>query len=224
MEIVAIGRSIFDLFFPRRCVNCESIVSDDLPLCVNCTGNLPFTHWKLNKKNLGFEKLKLLCNVKAVHSLLYFRHGNVTQNLLHSLKYENRPDIGSLLAELTLSEINFDGYDGFILVPIHPQRLKKRGYNQIMSYAKELAESSRIPVLAHYLKRIENNPSQIHKNREKRLSSIRSAFELFKKPKPGKYLLVDDLITTGATLSICTNLLHEIKGVEISVLTIACAV
>jgi len=225
MEFETIGQSLFDLFFPKRCVNCGSVLSENTPLCISCTSRLPFTHWHLDGQNAGFAKLRILCETEAAYSLLYFRHENVTQKLLHSLKYENRPEIGKLLGELALREINPAGYDGIIPVPIHPKKLKKRGYNQVVPFASTLAEKSGIPLTEDFLIRVENNPSQVFKNREKRLNSIQNAFSLTDKNLEGRFILIDDILTTGATISTCINLIHsKHPSLKISVMTIACAV
>jgi competence protein ComFC len=224
MEIQSIGQAIFDLFFPRRCLNCDSIISLDNPLCISCAAHLPYTHWHLNKKNFAYQKLKKLCQLEAAHSLLLFQHDNVTQKLLHNLKYNNHPEIGILLAEKLSSELSLFHYDGIIPVPIHLNKLKKRGYNQVVPYAKTLAERNNIPFIDDVLIRIENNSSQIFKNRAKRLSTIQNAFRLTDKPLDGHILLMDDVLTTGATLSTCVKLIQsKYPDVKISVMTIACA-
>lgn len=225
MEILAIGRSIFDLFFPRRCLNCDSVISSNNPLCVTCAADLPYTHWNLDKNNWAYDKLKPLCKVQSAHSLLFFRHENLTQKLLHNLKYVNHPEIGILLAEKTLSDLDLSGFDGIIPVPIHPKKLKKRGYNQVMPYAETIAGYFGISLMEDVLIRVENNPSQVFKNREKRLNSIQNAFALTDENLNGHYVLMDDVLTTGATISTCVNLIHsKFPEVKISVMTIACGV
>lgn len=225
MEITTIGRSIFDLFFPIRCLNCDSVISQENPLCVSCAADLPFTHWDLDKNNVAYDKLKRLCSLESAHSLLFFRHENVTQKLLHNLKYVNHPEIGILLAEKAISEVDVKNFDGILPVPIHPKKLKKRGYNQILPYAKTLADHFKIPLREDVIIRVENNPSQVFKNREKRLNSIQNAFALTNEKLEGQYILMDDVLTTGATLSTCVNLIHaKFPEVKISVMTMACGV
>ncbi|HLV23758.1 MAG TPA: hypothetical protein VKY36_03135 [Moheibacter sp.] len=225
MELHSIGRAVFDLFFPKRCLNCDSVISQDNPLCIFCASNLPCTHWNLDNNNLAYQKLKVLCKIKSAHSLLIFRHDNITQKLLHNLKYGNHPEIGSLLAQKTLMDIELQNFDGIIPIPIHPKKLKKRGYNQVIPYAKTLSEIAQIPLVEDFLIRMENNPSQVFKNREKRLNSLQNAFALTDKDLEGHYILVDDVLTTGATVSTCVNLVHsKFPKIKISVMTIACGV
>ena len=224
MEIQSIGQSIFDLFFPRRCLNCDAIISFDNPLCIECAANLPYTHWHINKENAAYDKLKKLCKIRSAHSFLYFQHDNVTQKLLHHLKYMNHPEIGLLLAQKLRKQIDLSTFDGIIPVPIHPKKRKKRGYNQVVPYAKTLAEHFQIPLREDVLIRLENNPSQILKNRVKRLTSLQTAFGLTNQEIKGHFIIVDDVLTTGATISTCANLIHsEFPDVKISVMTIAFA-
>lgn len=224
MEILSIGNSVLNLFFPRRCLNCDSVISSDNPLCVNCAAELPYTHWNADKKNFAYRKLKPLCTVSWAHSLLFFKHDNVTQKLLHFLKYHGHLSIGRLLADKTSETISLSGFDGIIPVPVHPKKLKKRGYNQVIPYAETLAKNAGIPLIDDFLIRVENNPSQVHKNREKRLNSIKNAFGLKHEKLNGNFILVDDVLTSGATLSTCANLIVSSTDSKIAVMTIACTV
>lgn len=223
MEITSLGRTLLDLFFPIRCLNCGDILPQRMPLCVLCAADLPYTHWNLDRENFAFEKLRSLCRIEAAFSLLEFRHDNVTQKLLHNLKYNNHPEIGELLAEKTAERLNLSEYQGIIPVPVHPKKLKKRGYNQVVPFAKRLSDIFCIPMLEGGLKRKENNKSQVSKSRSERLSSIKDSFASGPPLPPGHYILADDTLTTGATLSICAELLNGNNRNRISVVTMACA-
>lgn len=223
MEIQSIARSFLDLFFPKRCVGCLSVISGEAVLCVKCTSKLPLTHWKFDQENDAYTKLKNLCDVESAASLLSFHHQNVTQKLMHYLKYENHPEIGINLAEKLFSMIEFGQFDGIIPIPIHHKKLKKRGYNQVMPFAKRISELTEIPLIENYLIRKENNPSQVHKSRVERMNSIKNAFET-KGEISGHYLLIDDVLTTGSTISTCVKLIQSKNPVKISVLTMAFAV
>lgn len=223
MEIQSIARSFVDLFFPKRCVGCQSVIPGDAVLCINCTAKLPLTHWKLHNNNDAYSKLRNLCEVVSATSLLIFHRENVTQKLMHYLKYENHPEIGILLAEKIFSMIEFNSFDGIIPVPIHESKLKKRGYNQVIPFAERISELTKIPLITDYLIRKENNSSQVFKSRNERLNSIQTAFET-NGTISGHYLLIDDVLTTGSTISTCVKLIHSKNPVKISVLTMAFAV
>lgn len=222
MEILSIGRSFIDLFFPGRCVGCQSIISRGTVLCPFCSAKLDFTHWQIDRENEAYHKLKNLCETDAAGSLLRFEHDNVTQKLMHFLKYENHPEIGILLADKAFSMIIFTHFDGIIPVPVHPKKLKKRGYNQVIPFANRLSELTGIPLINNFLIRQENNSSQVQKSRTERLNSIKNAFETSGNLS-GHYLLIDDVLTTGATISSCVKLIQSKNQVKISVLTMAYA-
>lgn len=222
MQLTRIGRSVFGLFFPRRCLNCDSVLSEVNLLCVECAYELPFTYWNLDCINSSYQKLSELCKIESAYSLLLFRHDNITQKLLHALKYKGNQKVGVLLGEKVNSFLDLSSFSGMIPVPIHSKKLKKRGYNQVLPFAKVLADKNDLPLVEDLLIRIENTPSQVFKGRKERLDSIKNAFALTSKEVSGHFLLVDDVLTSGATLSVCVNLIHSrFPEVKISVLTIA---
>ena len=104
MEIKTIVNSLVDLFFPMRCIGCQEVIQPSQNLCVLCSTQLPLTHWEFNQNNIAFSRLRNLCEIEKAFSLLHFKHHNVTQTILHEMKYKNRPEIGLDLAQL----IKFD--------------------------------------------------------------------------------------------------------------------
>lgn len=223
MEIQSIARSFVDLFFPKRCVGCQSVIPDNSILCTECTSKLPFTHWRFDQENDAFHKLRNQCKIESACSLLYFEHDNITQKLMHYLKYENHPEIGILLADKFFSMVEFDSFDGIIPVPIHKYKLKKRGYNQVIPFAERISELTNIPLIHDYLIRKENNSSQVQKSRIERMNSIQNAFEA-QGQISGHYLLIDDVLTTGSTISACVKLIQSKNPVKISVLAMTFAI
>ncbi len=221
MEIKTILNSLVDLFFPMRCIHCNEVITAAQTLCVSCIGDLPLTHWKLDDQNKAFKQLYQYCRVEEASSLLIFTKSNVTQSILHEMKYKNRPELGVDLADLV--DLDLSIYDGIIPIPLHPKRLKKRGYNQVELFAKTLAEKHQIPYCDHYLIRSKFNTSQVMKNKEDRIESLKNTFELTDSKIEGHFLIVDDLITTGATLSQAILPFNQLPNVKVSVLTIACA-
>lgn len=221
MEIRTIVNSLIDLFFPMRCIHCSDVIASTQILCVPCSTHLPYTHWELNQNNKAFRQLYQYCRVEAAYSLLHFSKRNVTQSLLHEMKYKARPEIGALLA----AKVNIDlsGYDGIIPVPLHPKRLKQRRYNQVADFTKKLAEIHSLPYLDQILIRNRFNSSQVFKNKRDRIQSLNNAFQLLNPEINGHYIIVDDLITTGATLSQAIVPFNANNGVKVSVITIACA-
>lgn len=221
MEIKTIVNSLVDLFFPMRCIHCDEVIPSNQTLCVSCVAELPFTHWNLDQNNKTYQQIHQYCNVESAYSLLHFTKRNVTQSILHEIKYKNRPELGLLIADLIT--IDLSTIDYIIPVPIHSKRLKERGYNQVELFASQLAKNHHIKWDKNLLIRAKFNSSQVEKNKQKRLATLANAFQLTKIPTPGHYLIVDDLLTTGATLSQAVLPFNEYDDIKVSVLTIGCA-
>ncbi|MFV0157792.1 hypothetical protein OBK24_04870 [Empedobacter falsenii] len=221
MEIKTIVNSLVDLFFPMRCLDCQEVIQPSQFLCVSCSTNLAFTHWQFDQNNIAYSKLRNICEVENVVALLEFKHHNTTQTILHEMKYRNRPQIGIDLAQL----IKFDlsDYDGIIPIPLHPKRLKKRGYNQVEYFARTLAENNQINYFSDGLIRVKYHSSQVNEDKQHRLNNLKNAFEINPKLKPGHYILIDDVLTTGATIASAVKQFNFSENFKISVITIACA-
>ncbi len=220
MEIKIILNSLVDLFFPMRCIHCAKVIQSTQILCTNCVGDFPFTHWQLNQNNLAYQQLEKYCKVEAAYSLFYFKKGNVIQSILHEMKYRNRPEIGTDLADLI--PIDLSGFDYVIPIPLHKKRLKERGYNQVEAFSKAISRRFNIPYSDSILIRTEYKKSQVTKNKSERIKNLSSAFKVTNQTLIGHILIVDDLITTGATLSQAILPFNQLKDVKVSVLTIAC--
>lgn len=221
MEIKTIVNSLVDLFFPMRCLDCQDVIQPSQFLCVSCSTKLSFTYWQLDQNNKAYFKLRNYCEVENVFSLLEFKHHNTTQTILHEMKYRNHPEIGIDLAQL----IKFDlsEYDGIIPIPLHPKRLKRRGYNQVEYFARTLAENNQINYYSDGLIRKKYYSSQVNEDKNHRFDNLKDAFEINPDLEFGHYILIDDLLTTGATISSAIKKFNLSENFKITVITIACA-
>lgn len=168
-------------------------------------------------------------NVEHACSFFYFRKGSRYRKLLHMLKYQGRKDIGVFLGrqfglELKSSEL-YKPITSIIPVPLHPKRFKERGYNQAEAIARGLSEAMGVPVVTDVLLRNIYTQTQTKKTRMERMQNIAGAFTICnpEKIEGGHVLLVDDVITTGATLETCTQTLIDSVNVKVSVGTLAYA-
>lgn len=222
--------ALVHLFFPRRCVVCETCLQQgEEVLCVRCNIDMPRTGYHLHSDNaverLFFGKVPL----QRATSYLYYHKGSRYRRLLHLLKYGGRRDIGEAMGRFVAAELCacrfFDGMDVIVPVPLHPRKLKRRGYNQSEWIARGVASVTGLPVDTAALVRRVFTDSQTRKSAYERWENMAGVFELLRAEQfAGKHvLLVDDVLTTGATVTACADAFAGVEGVRISVLTLAVA-
>ncbi len=218
------------LFFPLLCLLCRyNQRTTNQPLCLACQAKLSPTNLHLHHENEFTDRFIGRVQLETATALYYFSKTSKVQTLLHLLKYGDRPMIGVQLGRwygyLLKEQALFSTIDLIIPVPLHPKRERQRGYNQSTQFAMGLSEALNIPYKEGVLERRMYTTTQTGKNRFDRLENVLSAFQLKQKDIiAGKHvLLVDDVLTTGATLEACALQLLEAPDVKISMATIAIA-
>lgn len=220
-------RAFVSLLYPELCTGCmRALYEHERLICTHCLYHLPVTNFHQDAANAASKQLWGRVPLKAVASYLYYVKGSPVQNMLRHLKYFNKPEIGYILGKYyaaTLATSSFRGADFIVPVPLHPKKLKKRGYNQSEFFAKGLSEQFKLPIKSNNLIRHTRTESQTTKRRYERYENMKDIFEVV---NPNAFtdkhiILVDDVLTTGATIEACANRLLEIPGVSISVLTLA---
>lgn len=218
------------LLFPELCLACgESLVGGEELICTSCRYDLPFTDFHLKADNIVAQQFWGKINLEAAYALCYFSKGGKIQQLMHQLKYKGKQKVGHLLGniagtQLAANEV-FKTVDIVIPVPLHKSRLRKRGYNQSICFAEGIAEKLNILVSEHNLVRNRATETQTHRSRFSRFENMQEVFAII---HPGLFenkhvLLVDDVITTGSTLEACGAELLKVKGLKLSIATIAYA-
>jgi ComF family protein len=220
---------LLDLIYPRICVACRKPLGEiDTPICLNCIIDLPVIINDTVQQRKIIQKFDGKVNITDAKSYLLFEKGNVAQYLMHGLKYRNKKSIGVWLgkkfAEALLSMGEQDRIDLIMPIPMHETKQKQRGYNQAELIAEGMASVLNVPIINNGLVKTENTSSQTKKNRYQRYKNTSGIFQVNTEIKLiGKRVcLVDDVLTTGATLEAAAIALLE-YDCEVSVKTIASA-
>lgn len=214
------------LVFPRTCAGCSrSLFEFEQVLCKLCEAALPITDYHLRPQNNDLVvKVTGLMPVYRVMSFLRFTKKGMSQHLLHQLKYKNKPEIGHALGKLygqLLMNHAFAGtWDQITPVPLHAHKLRRRGYNQSEQFAKGLSESLQVP-LRNSLIRSVNTETQTKKSRMQRLDNVENVFQVVDSIENRRILMVDDVMTTGATLVACANTLLQNGAASVDLAVIA---
>ena len=221
-------KSLVNLFFPKLCAGCNSLLlNNEDVICVKCRHNLPLTYHHKIENNEIMTKFYGLLPIEFAAGMLYFHSKGLAQELIHNLKYRKQQEIGTILGTLYGNELKESGklaqIDFIIPTPIHKKRLQERGYNQVTTFCEALSKELQIPVANDVLFRIKHSKTQTTKSKEKRAEMKSNDFEIrYKDHHKGKhYLLIDDVITSGATIEACAKTLLEIPNSKISLLSIA---
>lgn len=216
------------LFFPHYCLACSrALAKGEEILCTACLIDLPKTNYHLRIENQIKNRLLGRLPLKHGWAFLKFRKSGVVQHLLHQLKYNNHPEVGVKLGQAYGFELLNQGFDRefdlIVPVPLHPSRQRKRGYNQSAQFALGLSDALKVAWTDSISIRTRSSVTQTHKTKAERWENVKDVFSIkeYDVIKDKRILLVDDVITTGATLEACGQHLVECGCKEISVACIA---
>ena len=219
---------LFNLFYPDTCVCCDQYLLDqEKIICIECRLDLPFIETGNSTYNPLLETLKGKVIVEEGTSFLYYHPTGKVKKLIHQLKYKNNQKVGVFLGEwlgLKLLETKaYNNIDYIIPVPLHKDKLRLRGYNQLTKFGETLSSILNIEYLEGILIRNTMAKTQTLKKRLDRFKSLVNNFSLISADllKNKHVLLIDDVVTTGATLEACCNELLKVEGMKISIVTIA---
>ncbi len=198
-------------------------------LCVQCQIELPVNSKiksRANEVKTVFAGRLPLLNA---NTFLDYSKKGITQNLIHGLKYQDREDVGEYLGSRFAQELEGIFLEPVVIiipVPLHPKKEKSRGYNQCLSIANGMAAAMDCEVRTDVVRRNLSNPSQTKLNRAKRWDNVKGIFEVYNpQPIAGKHvLLIDDTLTTGATLESCGGELLKVENTKLSIAALAHAV
>lgn len=219
------------LFFPKLCLACyREMPPGELKICLHCRASLYYSDDHEDPRNAFSNRLYGRVPFLAASSLLIYKKGGKTQSLLHALKYKGNQLLGVELGEqhgaLLAKTSYFSDIDWILPVPLHIKKRRLRGYNQSAAYAQGLSEKMNVPFSDSILVRRVFTETQTKKGMEDRFRNVKSVFGVAKPElvRQKHVLIVDDVMTTGATLEACTEALLDAVDVRISFATIALAV
>jgi ComF family protein len=221
---------VLNLFYPNLCIVCEGRThSNEELFCMDCQYQIHPSEMYLLKSNEFTARFRGRVDLVNGAALYYYIKGGRLQKAMELLKYKNRPEIGLRLGKffgrLLISNTDYSGIKYILPIPLHPNRKIQRGYNQSSLISYGLSESLNIPVREDILLRNKETYTQTEKNRIDRSINMQKVFELIH-PEiiTGTHLLlVDDIMTTGATLEAAAMILQKAGNVRISMITIALA-
>ena len=216
------------LFYPRYCRGCyNSLVKGEELICTECLLEMPKSHYHLQSDNPFYQKFRGRLPVRHVMTLYKFVKESRVQNVLHALKYKQQPELGEMLGRVygmdLLDAAYKDAFDLIVPVPLHASRRRIRGYNQSEEFGKGLSQVLDIPCHDTFMTRLAKTETQTHKTKLSRWENVRHTFRVVE-PKSvvqRRVLLVDDVVTTGATLEACGQALLNAGCGELSIACIA---
>lgn len=219
---------LLNVFFPVVCAICEEpLLEQEEIICIDCRHDLPLTGFSSESNNLVEKAFYGRIPLRAATALFYYADKSNIQTLIHQLKYKNQQQIGDFIGNWLSQEMifsqRFKNIDYIIPVPLHQNKLKLRGYNQVTKFGQSLSKSLKIPYIDNLLLRIAATKTQTKKNRFERWTNVQEIFYLknFQILENKHILLIDDIITTGATLEACYIALKNVKNLTISIACMA---
>ena len=213
-----------ELLYPRTCKACKIALSkNEHWICTHCIIDMPQSDYWLNSENIVNQIFWGKTKIEFASAFLLFSKGSRYRKLIHSLKYKNDQESGVQLGQLYGKAISkgseYPKIDFIIPVPLHPKKQKKRGYNQSDCIAEGLSETTKIPYLSNVLIRTVNTETQTKKHKDERWQNVSGVFDVQNTELiEGKsVLLVDDVITTGATIEHCAKVLIDKANCKVSI-------
>jgi ComF family protein len=203
--------------------------ADEECICHKCNSELPRTNLHLQPDNRVEKMFWGKVPIVRATSYFYYHRGGDFRLIVHRMKYSGHKEYGQVLGRIMATELKesgfFDGIDGLVPVPLHPDKLKKRGYNQSEWLARGVSQVTGIPLMTDAVKRSLYTETQTRKTKVERWENVNGIFTLNTSVDlSGKHLLIiDDVLTTGATTTACADAFQQVPDIRISVLTLALA-
>lgn len=220
---------LMSLLYPHCCAACGNVLFyNENVLCVKCYAELPRTGFHNDPGNEVARLFWGRLSVRNATSFMYFNKDSRFRQILHELKYRDQQNVGiemGRLFGLELKDSPFVDADLILPVPLHASKYRRRGYNQSELIARGISQVLRIPVETGLVNRIIGTGTQTRKTRYERWENVKDTFRIQDATilRDKHVLLVDDVITTGATIEACAGVILSVSGVTLSIASLACA-
>lgn len=226
MNLISVWFDFVDLIFPRCCAACDKgLIGNEEIICTSCRIALPRVQEDSVSAEMIGQKFINIHEVTKTHAYLLFTKKGKVQKLLHALKYKGQAELGVEMGFMFGQEMRENGSlpdaDLIISVPLHKKKLKSRGYNQSDKLAEGFSRATNIPWSGNVLERVKYTETQTGKTRDERWKNVRKVFVVKGDVKDKKVIIMDDVLTTGATVEACIEVLIEAGCTQFVILTIA---
>ena len=213
---------LLNLILPNRCVECSLIIPNEEVVCESCFQQIRFTHNQYGPDNPLNERCRLLFPVKNSFALMQFDEEGVSRKIIHQLKYGTREIIGEILARWVCERLDpsSEKPELLVTVPLHPRKLKERGYNQLHRFGDKISEAYGIPCDHNLIKRNFYRKAQAKRKKEER-SATEQLFSITKPLSDTHVLIIDDVFTTGNTMAAVAWEILQAGNNSVSVLVMA---
>ncbi|PRP67798.1 amidophosphoribosyltransferase [Nonlabens agnitus] len=223
-------RDFVNLLYPETCSGCDiSLSAGEETLCTRCRMLLPVAYHDLIQNDKMRELFYARIPILHLTSLLYYEKIGTVQRLIHALKYQKQEHIGTFMGEwlgsLLATDPRFAEVDLVVAVPVHSKRLRERGYNQVTKFGQCIADGLGVRFRESVLTKNRNTIKQAQLDQRHRSDETQSPYAIAEEIAENQHvLLVDDVVTTGTTLTLCARELLKIKGTRISMATMGISV
>ncbi len=224
--------ALLSVLFPIGCIGCEKVLLDqESHICLNCELELPVTNYHLEANNPLVKTFWGRVKVEQAFAYLVYKKAGLVKRIVQAIKYKGNKqlafDFGQRFGQQIKSELYLNGVNALIAVPLHPKRFKQRGFNQSELLVQGIASVTLIQNKSEYVKRTIHTSTQTAKSRIERWENVLSIYEvdqqLFQQKEPCHFLLVDDVVTTGATIESLATELLQMGNCKVSVAALAFA-
>ena len=226
-EVQTVLHGTLDIIYPNHCQLCaDDLKTNEQYICVSCAYDLPYIDANSREQEQLSQLFTGRIKIEGIYSLFAYNKGNQVQHLLHQLKYHGKTKMGAHFGSLLGKNLPATDIDLLLPVPLHPKKLHQRGYNQSMAIARGIQQVTNKSILEKAMCRKSYNLSQTRFSKYDRWENVRSIFEVVRPAQvKGKHLLlIDDVLTTGATIEACAQELLKLEDCRVSVATLAARV